>query len=87
VKEQDDPLHAVQLDQISAFLSELLRANEITSARCQRAAATWHVEAVELREPKLSTQEPVGRFLKSAVGAGDDKRVRSVWCPSVHASW
>jgi len=82
VKEQDHPLHAVQIDQISAFLSELLRANEITSARCQRAATAWHVKAVELREPKLSTQESIGRFLKSAVGAGDNKRVRSVWCPS-----
>lgn len=86
VEQQNHAPHFVKLDQIRALGSHLNCAEEIRSARCERAASTGNVEAIETGEAQLSVKKLVGLILKPAVGARDDKRVRTVNCP-LRAGW
>lgn len=53
VKQQDDPRDFMKLDEIRAFFSQLLRAEEIPSTRGKSATATGHVETIEVRKLEL----------------------------------
>ena len=83
VKQQDDSRDFVKLDEIRAFLSQLLRAEEIPSTRRQRPTAARHVEAIEVRELELVRQECVRGLLQSPIRAGDDKSMRSLRFPDL----
>jgi hypothetical protein len=53
VKEQDDSRDFMKLDEIRAFLSQLLGAEEIPSTRGKSATAARHVETIEVRKLEL----------------------------------
>ena len=47
MKEQDHTRYLMQLDEIGAFLPQLLRSNEIAPARCECTASARYIESVE----------------------------------------
>ena len=73
----------MKLDEVGTLASELLRADEVASARGESATAPGHIEPIELREPELATEESVGGLLQTAVGAGDDERMWSFFGPAM----
>ena len=81
MKEEDYPLDVVQLDEIRAFLSQLLRPQKITPARCQSAATTGDIEPIEAAYSQLLMKERIRLFLKAAIGACDHQRMRAVRRP------
>jgi hypothetical protein len=81
VKEQDYARDFVKLDEIRAFPAELLRAQKIAPARCERTASTGYVESVEASEAELAMQEFVGLFLEPSVGTRNHESVRAIGGP------
>ena len=81
VKEKNHSRDLVQPDEIRALPAELVRTDEITPARRQRATAARNIESVKARQPKAMREKCVSLFLKPAVGTGDHESVRALWRP------
>ncbi len=81
MKEKNHSLHIVKLDEVRTFLAELLGSQEIASARCQGSATSWDVEAIESTDAEFFVKERISLFLKAAVGACDNERMRPVRRP------
>lgn len=67
VKQQDDALHLVQVDQILAFRAHPLCTILIGAARRERTSTTGHVESIVLRDLEFLREKCVGRLLQTTV--------------------
>jgi hypothetical protein len=77
VKEEDELLDLVCLDEEAAVLPDLARPEELAAAaRGQPPCAPRDVEAVVVTNPELRGEERVGGFLQPAIRARDDEDVR-----------
>ncbi len=81
VKQKNHAQDVVELDEVRAFLSQLLCAKKIAAARRQCTSAARNVESVEPADAELFMQKSVGLFLQSSVGTSDDERVWTVSRP------
>ncbi len=81
MKEQDDARHMMELDEIQALLSDLHGANVVAPSGRECPATSGKVQTVVPHDPEGIGEKLVGGFLQPAVGARDDERVGTCWCP------
>jgi hypothetical protein len=67
MKEKDHPRYLVQLNEVCTLAPQLLRSDEIASARRQSAVSAGNIEAIEARQTKLFMQKIVRLLLEPAI--------------------
>jgi hypothetical protein len=77
VKQQDDLTHLMELDQILALATKLLRAKDVAVARGKGATAARDIQPVKLGESQLGLEKRVGSLLETTIGASHDEHSRS----------
>ena len=63
MKQQNDTLYLVQLNQVRAFTSKIARAKEVPATRCKCAATSRNVKSIESCEPERVVKKLVSLFL------------------------
>ena len=81
MKQHDYVANPVQFDKVAALAPNLLRAQEVSPTRCERARTARHIESIVPRDLQNVCEKLVGRLLQSTVGARDDQSVWTIWRP------